>query len=382
MTRNKNWSLATRLNHPERPNVSSNNPPLLAPIYQSVKFVVDPDVPYHEQYIYSRLSNPTLRQLELSLADLQQKEDCIVYASGIAAISATLLGLLKQGDHVITFRELYKPARMLIRDQLPNFGIESTILKLGEWEALEQAIIPGKTKLLHFESPTNPNLAVADIPKIISLARKHEIIVSMDGTFAGLHQHTQYDIDLMIQSLTKFGNGHGDVLAGSVAGKKSLIQKIRNMSITLGATLDPHAAFLVERGLKTYQLRIERHTQNAQKVAEFLSVHPKVDHVYYPGLETHPHHSLAKQQMLDMGAVVSFILKESSAETFCSRLKMIQMAVSLGATESIICPTEFFFGNDLTEQEKKEMGIGPRSLRLSVGLEAIEDILADLNQAL
>lgn len=382
MKRKATWSSQTRLHHPQRPVISSDNPPLIAPIYQSVKFVVNPDIPYSDQFIYSRLSNPTVRQLELSLAEIQQKEDCIVFASGIAAISGTMLGLLKSGDHVITFRELYKPARMLIRDVLPKFGIESTILKLADLDSLESSIIRGKTKLIHFESPTNPNLEIADIQKIINIAHKHNVLVSMDGTFAGLHQHTQFDIDLMIQSLTKFANGHGDVLAGSVAGKKSVIQKIRQMSITLGATLDPHAAFLVERGLKTYQLRVERHTQNAAKVASFLAAHPAVEKVFYPGLVSHPHHELAKKQMVDMGAVVSFVLKNKEAEAFCQQLEMIQFAVSLGSTESIICPTHFFFGDDLTQEEKAQMGIGPRSLRFSVGLESAEDIIADLKLAL
>jgi cystathionine beta-lyase/cystathionine gamma-synthase len=382
MKRKATWSSQTRLHHPQRPVISSDNPPLIAPIYQSVKFVVNPDIPYSDQFIYSRLSNPTVRQLELSLAEIQQKEDCLVFASGIAAISGTMLGLLKSGDHVITFRELYKPARMLIRDVLPKFGIESTILKLADLDSLESSIIRGKTKLIHFESPTNPNLEIADIQKIINIAHKHNVLVSMDGTFAGLHQHTQFDIDVMIQSLTKFANGHGDVLAGSVAGKKSVIQKIRQMSITLGATLDPHAAFLVERGLKTYQLRVERHTQNAATVAAFLASHPAVEKVFYPGLSTHPQHELAKTQMVDMGAVVSFVLKNKEAEAFCQQLEMIQFAVSLGSTESIICPTHFFFGDDLTQEEKAEMGIGTRSLRLSVGLESAEDIIADLKAAL
>jgi cystathionine beta-lyase/cystathionine gamma-synthase len=381
-TTRKSWNLSTRINHPERIQPGETNPPLLTPIYQSVKFVVNPDLPYHDQFIYSRLSNPNIKQLELTLADIQQKEDCLVYASGIAAISATMLSLLKSGDHVVTFRELYKPARMLIRDLLPNFGIVSSILKLSEVEKLEAAIIPGKTKLIHFESPTNPNLEIANIDEIIRIARKHNVIVSMDGTFAGLHQHTQFDIDLMINSLTKFANGHGDVLAGSVAGKKHLIQKIRYMSITLGATLDPHAAFLVERGLKTYLLRFERHAKNAMKVAQFLASHPKIEKVFYPGLETHPNHALAKKQMSDMGAVVSFVLKEAKAEEFCLKLGMIQMAVSLGATESIICPTHFFFGDDLNAEEKAQMGISHHSLRLSVGLEDADDIIADLKAAL
>jgi cystathionine beta-lyase/cystathionine gamma-synthase len=380
----KNWKLNTRLNHPVRMTPDKSNPPLLAPIYQSVKFVVSEETSYGNQYIYSRLSNPTLKQLEMLLADLQNKEDCIVLSSGIAAISGAFLGLLKSGDHIITFRELYKPARIFIRDMLPKFGIESSILKLTQLDELEKAIKPGKTKLIHFESPTNPNLDIADINRIIAIARKHNVLVSMDGTFAGLHQHTDFDVDLMFQSLTKFGNGHGDVLAGSIAGSKALIHQIRAMTIILGATLDPHASFLVERGLKTYLLRFERHTKNAAKVAEFLNQHPKVKKVFYPGLAEHKGHELAKSQMKDMGAMVSFVLDETglNADQFSHKLKLIQFAVSLGATESIICPTHLFFGDDLNAVDKEEMGINPYSLRLSVGLEDAEDLIEDLKQAL
>ena len=380
-----NWKINTRLNHPKRVTPAPSNLPLLAPIYQSVKFVVSEEMTYGNQFIYSRISNPTLRQLEMSLADIQNKEDCIVLASGIAAISGTLLGLLKKGDHIITFRELYKPGRIFIRDMLPNFGIETSIVKLTDLSTVEAAIIPGKTKLIHFESPTNPNLDLADIERIISIARKHNILVSMDGTFAGLHQHTQFDIDLMIHSLTKYGNGHGDVLAGSIAGKKSLIAQIRQMTIMLGATLDPQAANLIERGLKTYMLRYERHAKNAVKVAGFLNAHPKIKKVYFPGLKDHKGHELAQKQMSDMGAVVSFVLDESAgmtSEQFAHKLKLIQFAVSLGATESIICPTHLFFGDDLGAQDKAEMGISPHSLRLSVGLEDAEDIIEDLKTAL
>lgn len=380
-----NWKINTRLNHPKRVTPAPSNLPLLAPIYQSVKFVVSEEMSYGNQFIYSRISNPTLRQLEISLADIQNKEDCIVFGSGIAAISGPLLGLLKSGDHMITFRELYKPGRVFIRDMLPKFGIETSILKLTDLDALEKAIIPGKTKLIHFESPTNPNLDLADIERIIKIARKHNLLVSMDGTFAGIHQHTEFDIDLMIHSLTKYGNGHGDVLAGSVAGSKTLIAQIRQMTIMLGATLDPQAANLIERGLKTYMLRYERHAKNAVKVAEYLNAHPKVKKVYFPGLPEHRGHDLAKKQMKEMGAVVSFVLDESAglnADQFAHRLKLIQFAVSLGATESIICPTHLFFGDDLSAEDKAEMGIGPFSLRLSVGLEDAEDIIEDLKTLL
>jgi cystathionine beta-lyase/cystathionine gamma-synthase len=379
------WDINTKLNHPQNVTLADGNKPLLQPIYNSAKFTPSENYPYWDQFIYSRISNPTTRRLELTLAEIQGKEDCIVVSSGIAAVTGTFLALLSTGDHVITFKELYKPARTYIKEFLPKFKIESTLISLNNIHELPKAIIPGKTKLIHFESPSNPNLDIADIEFILKTAKEHNLIVSMDGTFAGLHQHTQYEIDIMIQSLTKFANGHGDVIAGSVAGKKDLIKKIRETSIYLGAHLDPQASYLIERGLKTYKLRYERQTRTAAEVAEYLLRHSKIKAVRYPGLETHKGYELAKKQMKDMGAVVSFEIDPgvaASADRFCHKLKLIQLAASLGSTESIICPTQTFFGQDLAANEKKEMGINAHSVRLSVGLEDTRDLLADLEQAL
>jgi cystathionine beta-lyase/cystathionine gamma-synthase len=386
MSQNRpDWNINTKLNHPQDVVLPEGNRPLLQPIYHSAKFSPSDNSPYWDQFLYSRISNPTTRQLELSLAELQGREECLVLGSGIAAITGTFLALLASGDHIISFRELYRPARVYIRDILPRYGIEHSLLKLSQVAELEDYIIPGKTKLIHFESPTNPNLDIADIEVILRVAKKNNILVSMDGTFAGPHQHTQFDIDLMIQSLTKFGNGHGDVIAGSVAGKKELINRVREMSIYLGATLDPQAAYLIARGLKTYMLRFERQNSTAGKIVDFLSSHPRIKKVRYPGLSHHPGHLLAKKQMKDMGAIVAFEIDPSvaaSADKFCHTLKLIQLTASLGSTESIICPTDTFFGQDLAAQEKEEMGISSYSLRLSVGLEEASDLIQDLKQAL
>lgn len=379
-----NWNINTRLNHPAQIELHQGNRPLIPPIYNSAKFTPTEGIPYWDQYIYSRISNPTVRQLELSLADIQKQEDCIVFSSGIAALSTTFLLLLKSGDHMITFRELYKPARVFIRDYLKRFNISSSVMSLGDLANLEEIITPS-TRLIHFESPTNPNLEIADIDLLIKLARKHNLLISMDGTFAGLHQHHQYGIDIMIQSLTKFANGHGDVIAGAISGKKEIIQNIRDMSVYLGASIDPQAAYLISRGLKTYQLRYDRQCATALKIAEYLSEQKAVKRVLYPGLASHPQHELARKQMKDMGAVVSFELNSDSkltAEKFCHRLQLIQLAASLGSTESIICPTNIIFGQDLSEKDKTEMGINNYSLRLSVGLEDFDDLVMDLKTVL
>lgn len=379
------WGTNTRLNHPKKVELVKGNSPTLSPIYQTAKFVVAEHTLFSQQFIYTRISNPTLTQLEKTLAEIQKKEECIVLASGIAAITGMLLSLLKAGDHVIAFREAYKPGRIFIRDILPRYNIHSTTLSLNELDKLEENIISGKTKIIHFESPTNPNLSIADIEKICTIAHKHKILVSMDGTFAGIHQHTEFPIDIMIQSLTKFGNGHGDVVAGSIAASSKIIHEIRHLTILIGATLDPHAAFLIERGLKTYMIRYERQTKTAEEVVRYLSNHPKVKKVYYPGLENHPGHALAKKQMTDMGAMIAFEIDPTvaaSADKFCHRLKIIQYAVSLGSTETLIAPTLTFFGDDLTDKDKESIGINKYSLRLSIGLEDAKDIIADLEEAL
>ncbi len=379
-----NWQINTRLNHPVDVPIHNGNHPLLQPIYHTAKFTPSQDYPYLDQFIYSRVSNPTVRQLELTLAEIQNKEDCLVLSSGIAALSTTFLGLLKAGDHMITFRELYKPGRVFIKDYLPRYNITSSLVSIHDLRQLENAIT-SSTRLIHFESPTNPNLEIADIESIIRIARKNNILVSMDGTFAGLHQHRQFDIDLMIQSLTKFANGHGDVISGAISGKKDLINSIRDVALYMGANLDPQAAYLIERGLKTYMLRYEKQTSTALKIAEFLEGHSAIAQVRYPGLKNHPQYELANKQMKHMGAVVSFELKkeaEITADDFCHKLQLIQFAASLGSTESIICPTDIFFGGDLTSQEKLEMGINSYSLRLSVGLEDADDLIADLESAL
>lgn len=380
----RHWDINTRLNHPVEVEIHEGNKPLLQPIYNSAKFTPSENYPYWDQFIYSRISNPTTRQLELTLAEIQGKEDCIVMSSGIAALTGTFLSVLSAGDHIVTFRELYKPARMYIREFLPKFNISNTVLSLSNLNELAGAITP-TTKLIHFESPSNPNLDIADIEYILKVAREKGVLVSMDGTFAGLHQHTQFDIDIMIHSLTKFANGHGDVIAGSIAGKKDVIKKIREMGHYLGAALDPQASYLIERGLKTYMLRYERQTRTAGELADFLSNHPKVKMVRYPGLKTHKGHELAKKQMRDMGAVVAFEIDPSvaaSADKFCHKLKLIQLAASLGSSESIICPTQTFFGADLDAHDKSQIGINTHTLRLSVGLEDSKDLMADLAAAL
>jgi cystathionine beta-lyase/cystathionine gamma-synthase len=383
--RRKALGASTRVNHPPEVELTEGNRPILAPIYHSAKFTMSAEKPYWDQFVYTRISNPSLRRLELLLAEMQKKEECLVVSSGIAALTGVFLGVLKSGDHLITFKELYKPARVFIQDYLPRFGIATSILSLKDLDQLDSYIQEGKTKLIHFETPTNPNLEIIDIEKLIKIAHNRGVLVSLDGTFAGLHQHTQFKTDLVMQSLTKYANGHGDVIAGSIAGSATLIKRIRDMSHYLGTTLDPQAANLIERGLKTYYLRYSRQSQSAFKIAEFLEKHPKIKWVRYPGLASHPSHRLAKKQQLEMGGIVSFELQHDlgmNAQDFCHRVGLIQLAASLGSTESLIAPSLTFFGSDLPPDEAQKLLMTPYSLRLSVGLEEPEDLISDLQQAL
>lgn len=373
----------TRLTHAPEVKIPVGNKPIVSPLYQTAKFCLHEDHPMSSQYIYTRVSNPTLKELELTLAELQKTEDCIVVGSGMAAITGAILGLMKSGDHIITFLESYRPGRIFIRTTLKRFGISSTVLSLSDLSTLEKSIT-SETRLIYFESPTNPHLGIADIKKIVSIAQKHNVLVMMDATFGGPHQHLDFGIDLLIHSLTKYVNGHGDVIAGSISGKKSLISEIRQMTINLGATLDPHAAFLIQRGLKTFFLRYERAASSAQSIAEFLEEHPRVKRVYYPGLKSHPAHSLAASQMTSMGGILAFELHPEAGEaiSFCHRLNLFQFTASVGSSESLICPSLLFFGDDLSEEEAGSLGLNTHSLRISVGLEHPDDLISDLKSAL
>lgn len=379
----KNLHETTLVNHAPEVKIPEGNKPIVSPLYQTAKFAVHESHPMNSQFIYTRVSNPTLRELELTLAELQKTEECIVVGSGMAAITGTILGLMKTGDHMITFIEGYRPGRIFLRTTIKRFGMSSTVLSLSDLSSLEKSITPD-TRIIYFESPTNPHLDIADIKKIVSIAKKKNVLVVMDATFGGPHQHLNFGVDIFIHSLTKYVNGHGDVIAGSIAGKRSLIAEIRQMTINLGATLDPHAAFLIQRGLKTYHLRYERAAKSAQAIAEFLETHPKVKRVYYPGLKSHPSYALAASQMTSMGGILAFEIDPSAGDavSFCHRLNLFQFTASVGSSESLICPTLMFFGDDLSQEEAHSLGINSQSLRISVGLEHPDDLINDLKATL
>jgi len=382
---------STRLNHPPEVAVPADNHPVVAPLHQTVKFEFDTvaeTVRFQRGerpgFYYLRTSNPTTRQLELTLAELQGRAECIVCASGVAAINGALFALTRQGDHVLCFIESYGPTRQFIRGNLARFGVRHTLLSIEDLAGIGQVLASTPTRLVILECPTNPVSKIADLAAISALARRHGALTLLDNTFAGPHQHGQYEIDLYLHSLTKFAAGHGDVMGGAVIGSAELIGRMRPEFTLLGGVLDPHAAFLVQRGLKTYFIRYREQSRSAQRIAEFLLSHPAVLQVRYPGLASHPRHELARSQMSEFGSVLSFELRggAEAGRRFAEALQLFAMAASLGATDSLVLPPQLIGVRDLNPEQVRLSGIGRGTVRLSIGLEDAADLLADLAQAL
>ncbi|MGI9245734.1 MAG: trans-sulfuration enzyme family protein [Steroidobacteraceae bacterium] len=381
----------TRVTHPRPVELPADNRPLVAPIYQSVKFTFD-DVAQtlalfkgqREGFYYSRVSNPTLRQLEQLLADLQQRDGCLLMGSGVAAMSMPLIALLKAGDHVVYFAEQYAPTRALIGRLLRRYGVASTMLSIDDLDGLERVLAATPTRLVAFESPTNPVLKVADIGRITQLARRHGALTLLDNTLAGFHNHGPFDVDLFAHSLTKYASGHGDVMGGAIIGRTDLIDAMRDDVAVLGPTLDPHAAYLMLRGMKTYCIRWEAQCAAALAVAEFLVAQPQVERVRYPGLVTDPGHALARAQMQGFGTVVTFDLRGGleAGSRFAEALELFAIAASLGSTESLVVPPALEQPRGFTAEQRSWSDIGPGTVRLSIGLEDIDDLRTDLGQAL
>ena len=381
----------TRVTHPPQVVVPPDNRPLVAPIYQSVKFTFDDVGATLEQFkgqragfYYSRVSNPTLRQLELLLAELQDRDACLLTGSGVAAIAMPLIALLKSGDHVVHFVEQYQPTRALIGRVLRRYGVTSTMLSIDDLDGLERELAATPTRLVVFESPTNPVLKIADIERLTAIARRHGALTLLDNTLAGFHNHGQFDIDLFAHSLTKYASGHGDVMGGAVIGRAELIDAMRADVGILGPTLDPHAAFLLQRGMKTYFVRYEAQCRNAQAVAEFLAAHPRIERVRYPGLPGDPGHALARRQMHDFGTIVTVDVKggTDASSRFSEALELFSIAASLGSTESLVVPPALERSQGFTAEQLRWSDVGPGTVRLSIGLEDVGDLTDDLDKAL
>ena len=334
--------------------------------------------------IYTRYGNPTLRVAEAKLAALEEGEAGLVTASGMAAISSTLLTFVGAGEEIIATRRLYGGTYRLMRDLLPRFGIKVHFVE-NDLREVEARVTP-RTRLLYTETPTNPTLGIVDLRKAAALARRLGLVSAVDNTFATpvLQRPLTLGFDVVCHSATKYLGGHSDVIAGAVAGRRKLVEKIRHTMIELGGSLDPAACYLLIRGMKTLETRMRRQTATALQVARFLERHPKVARVHYPGLRSHPGHALARRQMSGFGAMLAFDLKGGlgAARRFGNRIRLFLLAGSLGGVESLAVLPIYTSHHHMSVEELAAAGVSPGTVRLSIGVEDAADLLADLKQAL
>jgi len=370
-------------------NLEKKNGPLSTPIYQTSTF----EVTDNEQQVratptdmfYTRYGNPTHTVAERAIAELEGTDKALLFASGMNAITTSALALLKSGDHVVAQRDIYGGATKFFGQWLPKLGIETTFVDTTEYSQHERAIRPN-TKLLYVESPTNPLVRVVDLDKVVAIARDHHLITMIDSTFATPIncRPADFGIDLVMHSGTKYFGGHSDLIAGAVAGRADLIDQIHAARTTLGGCMDPHAAWLLLRGIKTLAVRVQRQNENALRVAQFLAQHPNVRRVHYPFLEGHPQRALAIEQMRGGGGIVSFEV-EGTGEDACKlseALSLFTLAPSLGGVDSLVSIPVLTSHAMIPAEHRAKMGITEQLIRLSVGIEHPDDLIADLEQAL
>jgi methionine-gamma-lyase len=335
-------------------------------------------------YIYTRYGNPTLSVAEGKIAALESAEAAVVTASGMAAISSALLGALKQGDELISTSQLYGGSYRLMRDVFPDMGI--TVRHVGTSLAGIESLVTPRTKVLYVETPTNPTLRLVNLEQALSFAKKHKLTSIIDNTFAtpALQKPVALGFDMVVHSATKYMGGHSDIIAGAAAGSRRWMDRVRHMVIYLGGSMDPGAAFLLIRGMKTMGVRVERQCANAMAVAKFLERHPRVARVHYPGLKSHPDHALARKQMKAFGSMLAFDLKGGlpAARKFCDRVQLFLLAASLGGVESLVVLPIYSSHYRMSAKELELAGVTPGTVRVSVGLEDSGDLIADLKQAL
>ncbi len=334
---------------------------------------------------YGRYGNPTIAAVEAKLADLDNGEAACLFSSGMAAITTTLFTLLSAGSHIIITDDSYRRTRQFVTKHLSRYGIEATQVPMGDYEALQAAIRPN-TKVIFSESPTNPYLRVLDLKKLVAIAKQHNIKTIVDSTFATpINQRPlEFGVDFVIHSATKYLGGHNDLLAGVVVGSDYMIGAIKETQGIFGDISDPNTAYLLLRGLKTLELRVQRQNQTADKVAHFLVKHPAVRRVFYPGLVSHPDYEVAVEQMSNFGGVVSFELESDFEGTgqFIDHLQIPYIGPSLGGVESLVEQVALVSYYELSTEERAEIGISDSLVRLAVGIESADDLLADLAQAL
>ncbi|MCE3241366.1 MAG: Cystathionine gamma-synthase [Deltaproteobacteria bacterium] len=338
-----------------------------------------------ERQEYGRYGNPTQRIAEQKLAQLEGAEDCLLFASGMAAITTTLFAVLSHGSHVVVTDDSYRRTRQFLTQVLHRYGIEVSVARAGDYEAIEGAIRP-TTRVLVSESPTNPYNYIVDLERFGEIGRRHRIKTIIDATFATPFNQRplEFGIDLVLHSATKYLGGHNDLLAGAVLGSADLIDGIRGLQAVTGAIADPFTAYLLIRGLKTFALRIAQQNATSQALAEFLQSHPRITAVYYAGLPSHPQHNVARRQMRGFGGVVSFEVAGDLDATsrVVDACRIPQIAPSLGGVESLIEQPALMSFYELTTEERLLVGIKDNLIRYSVGIEDSDDLIADLNAAL
>jgi methionine-gamma-lyase len=335
-------------------------------------------------YIYTRYGNPSLAIVQQKIAAMEGAEAAVVTASGMAAISHALLSALKFGDELISTAQVYGGTYRLMRDVFPDMGI--TVRQAGTDLAGIETLVSPRTKVLYVETPTNPTVRLVDLRKAIAFAKKHRLVAIIDNTFATpvLQRPIPMGFDMVVHSATKGLAGHSDVIAGVVAGNRRWMDRVQQMVIYLGGSMDPEAAFLLNRGIKTVALRVKRQGENALAVAKFLEKHPKVARVHYPGLASHPDHKLAKRQMRGFGSMLAFDLKggHSAARKFCDSVRLFMLAASLGGVESLVVLPAYTSHYNMTLEELAKAYVTPGTVRVSIGIEEAQDLIEDLRQAL
>ncbi len=334
---------------------------------------------------YGRYGNPTVRAVEERLAALEGGEDALLLSSGMAAITLSLLLLLQAGDHLIVGDDTYHRTRVFVNDFLKRYGVEATTAPSGDLAAIEAAIRPN-TRLILAETPTNPFLRCVDMAGLARIARPRGIITLIDSTFATPlnQQPLAWGIDLVIHSVTKYLAGHNDLLAGSIVGSAGLIERLRESHALFGAVVDPSTAYQINRGLQTLGLRVARQNASGLAVARFLEAHPKIRRVWYPGLASHPDHAVARRQMSGFGGVVSFEIAGdgAAASRFVDALRLAHIAPSLGGVDTLVIQPAIMSYYDTPPAQRRALGISDELIRLALGIEDVQDLIADLAQAL
>ena len=339
-----------------------------------------------EREEYGRYGSPNEKSVEAKLAALEGTEEAILYSSGMAAIVGLLMSKLSSGDEIVFFDQCYHRSREFCAKHLSRFGVVTRQVATGDFDAMEAAITPN-TKMLVSESPTNPHMTAVDLEKFVAVGKANEVETLIDATLATPFnvRPVDFGVDYVLHSATKYLGGHNDLLAGVICGSKGLLEPVRKLRGILGSVNSPHNLYLLERGLKTFELRMQRHNENGQRIAGFLYSHPRIERVYYPGLKSHPSHEIAAAQMKGFGGLITFTIKDAdwkATARIVDAARIPRIAPSLGGVESLIEQPMVMSYYHCTPEERQRFGITDNMIRISCGIENPEDLIADLQQAL